>query len=139
MKNRTLVVLKPFYMLEAGDILELNASGKEYVASYDEQMTNGIDDGAEIYGNYSSTFTISAEYADELIRDGYLGTEKEDKKDPKFVNVFNEIDALLGKYTNELDNIDEDYANMPQCMKVEKTTVLNNMITVLNHLKNLKK
>lgn len=139
MTNKTLVVLKPFYMLEAGDILDLSENGKEYIASYDEQMANTIDDGNEIYGNYSSRFAISTAYAKELIDEGYLGVEKKSDKDEKFVNVFSEIDTLLGKYNDELQNIDEDYANMPQCMKVEKATVLENMIKVLGHLKNLKK
>ena len=139
MTNKTLVVLKPFYTLEVGDTLDLAENGKEYIAAYDEQMANTIDDGNEIYGNYSSRFTISTAYAKELIDAGYLGVDKKSEDDKKFVNVFSEIDTLLDKYSDELKNIDEDYANMPQCMKVEKTTVLENMIKVLGHLKNLKK
>lgn len=138
--TKTLVVTKPFYMLEAGDLLELSKDGKEYIASYDEEMGNSMDDGAEVYGSFSSTFKISPAYAQELIEQGYLKNDEPVKKDnSQFVNVFSEIDNLLEKYSDEIENLDEDYATMPQCLKVEKATVLNNMITVLKHLKNLKK
>ena len=30
-------------------------------------------------------------------------------------------------------------ANMPECLKVERATVLNNVLSVLDHLKELKK
>ena len=39
----------------------------------------------------------------------------------------------------ELKNIDKDMKDQPTCLKVEKTTVLNNMIKLLNHLKGLKR
>ena len=137
--TKTLIVVKPFYMLEIGDTLELSADGKTYESSYNEEMGNSIDDGNDVFGSYSSTFKISTAYAEELIQQGYLKNDDVESSKGTFVNVFTEIDSLLDKYTDELKNIDEDYANMPQCMKVEKTTVLDNMITVLNHLKNLKK
>jgi hypothetical protein len=137
--TKTLVVTKPFYMLEIGDTLDLSSDGTSYESSYNEEMGNSIDDGSDIYGSYSSTFKISKAYADELMQKGYLKADDTDTNKSTFVNVFSEIDNLLDKYKDELDNIDEDYANMPTCMKVEKTTVLDNMITVLNHLKNLKK
>lgn len=136
---KQLIVIKPFYMMEVGDILELNSKGTEYVSSYNEEMDNSADDGADVYGSYSSTFKISAAYAKDLIDRGYLKSADEDPKNTQFVNVFTEIDNLLDKYQDEMDNLDEDFATMPQCLKVEKATVLDNMITVLKHLKNLKK
>lgn len=137
--TKTLIVVKPFYMLEVGDTLELSADGQTYESTYNEEMGNSIDDGNEVFGSYSSTFKISTSYAEDLIKQGYLKNDDIETSKSTFVNVFTEIDNLLNKYQDELRNIDEDYANMPQCMKVEKATVLNNMITVLNHLKNLKK
>lgn len=137
--TKTLIVVKPFYMLEIGDTLELSADGQTYESSYNEEMGNSIDDGSEVFGSYSSTFKISTAYASELIDKGYLKNDDVETSKGTFVNVFSEIDTLLSKYNDELKNIDEDYANMPQCMKVEKITVLENMITVLDHLKNLKK
>ena len=55
------------------------------------------------------------------------------------MNVFDEIENLSKKFKEELDNIDLDLAGEPQCVKVEKTTVLTNLITVLDHLKTLRK
>lgn len=135
---KTLIVTKPFFTLDAGDMLELTKDGEMYEASYNEEIGNSIDSGADVYGSYSSSFKISPSYAKELMEQGYLKTEDDDNK-TTFVNVFTEIDNLIGKYSGELKNIDNDYKNAPQCLKVEKTTVLNNMLTVLNHLKNLKK
>jgi len=55
------------------------------------------------------------------------------------MNVFDEISRLTNKYEDELKNLNEDMANMPECMKVERTTVLNNMLSLLDHLAGLKK
>lgn len=137
--TNNLIVVKPFYTLDAGDTFSLNDNG-DYVAEYSESMGNSIDDGADIYGSFTSQLTISKSYADELIEQGYLRREKEAKDTSStFVNVFTEIDSLLDSYKKELANVDKTCADMPQCVKVEKTTVLNNLVTVLSHLKNLKK
>ena len=56
-----------------------------------------------------------------------------------FVNIFDQIDALIDSYTYELNTIDESMKDSPACMKVEKETVLRNMIKLLDHLKSLKK
>lgn len=138
--NKTLIVKKPFFTLDSGDTMELNEDGTMYVSTYSEDMTTSADDGNDVYGSYSSALKISAAYADELIEQGYLVPEQLEKKSSsQFVNVFSEIDNLLDKYTNEFGNLEKDYADAPQCLKVEKATVLDNMITVLKHLKNLKK
>lgn len=137
--TKTLIVTKPFFTLDAGDTLELTKDGDMYEASYNEEIGNSIDSGADVYGSYSSSFKISQQYAKELIEQGYLKQDIDEQPKTPFVNVFTEIDNLIGKYTNELKNIDKEYKDAPQCLKVEKTTVLNNMLTVLNYLKNLKK
>jgi hypothetical protein len=63
----------------------------------------------------------------------------ENEKNDKFVNVFDEIHDMLETYTEELSNIDEDMANQPACLKIEKETVLRNLINALSHLNSLKK
>lgn len=59
-----------------------------------------------------------------------------DKSEP-FINVFDEIDSLIEKYTYDLNKVDTQ--DMPECMKVEQRTVMLNLIKVLNYLKGLKK
>ena len=39
----------------------------------------------------------------------------------------------------EQKSIDKDLKDIPACVKVERQTVLQNMITLLKHLKSLKK
>ena len=56
-----------------------------------------------------------------------------------FVNVFDEINGLIEKYEYDLANVDEELKNEPECVRLEKTTVLTNLLKVLNYLKDLKK
>ena len=49
------------------------------------------------------------------------------------------INSFIEKYNDELESLDEDMAAVPQCVKLERYTVLNNLITLLTHLKGLKK
>lgn len=140
--SNTLCVIEPFFVMEVGDTLELSEDGNSYVYTRNEEFHKHGDDNGDINSTYSSTFTISKEYAASLIKEGFLEeVYAEDDKVSKnaFVNVFDEISKLLAQYKDELKNIDEDFANMPECVKVEKTTVLNNLIKVLSYLKGLKK
>lgn len=134
--TKTLKVIDPFLRLDYGDTFELSADGRSYVSSVEENFSDVRDDGSHYTTKYNGKFTISKEYAENMVKEGYL-EEVTDKKN--FVNIFDEIDSLINKYTDELKNIDEDCANCPPCLKLEKTTVLNNLITVLSHLKALKK
>lgn len=135
MNNKTLTVIEPFFSLVPGDTLQLSEDGNSYVAEYNEQFAKDDTESGNIQSSYSAKLTISAEYADELVKAGYLeGPFGDDKP---FVNVFNEIDNLLDTYRSELSTIDE--VQLPECMRVEKTTVLKNMIKVLEHLKSTKK
>lgn len=140
MSDKVLQVIEPFFVLEIGDTLELSEDGKTYVSEYNEEYHENGDSGSAINSTYTSKYTISKEYAETLIKEGYLERLfAEDKPKTPFVNVFDEIDILKEKYSEELDNIAEDMADLPECVKVEKTTVLTNMIKVLDHLKSLKK
>ena len=137
--TKTLRVIAPFFVAEIGDKFELNDSGLYSLEKSEEFYKIAGDDTSDVRSSFSSMFSISQEYAKQLIEEEYL-EEMIDKKDTRaFVNVFDEIDSLIEKYTSELNTLDKDMKNEPQCLVVEKTTVLNNIIKVLNYLKNLKK
>lgn len=136
--SKTLKVITPFFTLGIGDILELTADGNYYEFKQEEKFgQNNVDGTADYESLFTSSISISVDHAKELIAEGYL-SEEIDTKD-KFVNVFDEIDTLLKEYTKDLDNVDKDKDTVPACVRVEKATVLSNMIKVLTHLKNLKK
>lgn len=133
---KTLRVIEPFFVMEMGDTFVLADNGEYYVSEHTEEFHKN-DKDETLSSSYNSTFRISPEYAKELIADGYLEEVDADKK--PFVNVFDEIDTLIDRYQTELLNINNDLANQPQCVRVEKTTVLTNLLSVLNHLKTLRK
>lgn len=134
--SKTLKVITPFFTLGIGDILELSADGKYYEFKQEEKFGKGsVDNSYESF--FSTSLSISVDHAKELIEEGYLSEEA--VVQDKFVNVFDEIDNLLQEYKGDLDEVNADKADVPACLKVEKTTVLSNLIKVLTHLKNLKK
>lgn len=133
--SKILKVIESFFTVEEGDTFVLSEDGKTYTCEHNEEF-HKAGDSNDINSSFTSTFSISAGYAKQLIEDGYL---EEVAPTKSFVNVFDEIDNLIGKYTNDLNNIDAEMANQPQCLKVEKTTVLTNILSVLNHLKTLRK
>lgn len=135
--SKTLRVINSFFIMEVGDVFNLSEDGKFYVAERNEEFHKAGEKN-ELNSTFNSTFNISLDYAQHLINEGYL-EEIENTNKTTFVNVFDEIDSLINRYQTELDNIDADMAGEPQCVKVEKTTVLTNIIAVLNHLKTLRK
>lgn len=135
--SNILRVIDPFFITEVGDMFTLAEDGKTYSFQKNEEFHKAGDDG-DVNSSYSATFNISVDYAAQLIKDGYLEEVNADKKG-NFVNVFDEINNLIERYNEQLKNIDLDMANEPQCLKVEKTTVLTNILSVLNHLKTLRK
>lgn len=136
---KTLRVIDPFFIAELGDMFELNESGDYSLEKKEEFYKIADDKTSNVQSSCSSVFTISAEYAEKLIKDGYLEEDKQEQAKP-FVNIFTEIDALIQKYSYELHDLhDKEWDNLPRCVQVEKETVLNNLITVLKHLKDLKK
>ena len=134
---KTLRVINSFFVMEEGDTLEWDESTNMYTADHSEEFHKSDDANSELRSTYQSNFAISEDYARELILDGYLEEVNDGKK--SFTNVFDEINRLIDKYDDELKNLNEDMANMPECLKVERTTVLNNILSVLDHLKELKK
>ena len=105
----------------------------------EEYYNNDEDSIKEIKSVFSTNFQISTEYAKSLIKDGYLEEASELTDKTTLVNIFDEIDTLLNTYTTQLNRIDEDLKDIPACVKIERQTVLQNMITLLKHLKSLKK
>jgi hypothetical protein len=134
---KTLRVIDPFLYMEVGDTFEYDAESNMYTAQHSEEFHKSDESDSALRSIYQSNFAISADYAKELIMDGYLEEVGETKK--MFTNVFDEINRLIEKYSDEKKNLNEDMANMPECLKVERATVLNNIIAVLDHLKELKK
>lgn len=132
-----LKVIKPFFAMEEGDVFEKTESGS-YVSSYKSENTlanDMFDDSNDFRSSYTSKFEISEDYARALIKLGHL----EEVKKNQFTNVFDEIEKLAKLYDTELDNLEKDYEDAPACLKVEKETVLRNMLKVLEHLHSLKK
>lgn len=135
--TKILKVIKPFFVMENGDTFEYNADTDQYESVYNEEHNSSNEDNSTVVSSYNSVYRISKEYAKMLLDNGYV-EEVDEKK--RFVNIFDEIDNKLNEYNNELYTIktkaDE---NTPQCLLVEKETVLRNMIKLLEYLKGLKK
>lgn len=135
--TKILKVIKPFFVMENGDTFEYNADTDQYESVYNEEHNSSNEDNSTVVSSYNSVYKISKEYAKMLLDNGYV-EEVDEKK--RFVNIFDEIDNKLNEYNNELYTLktkaDE---NTPQCLLVEKETVLRNMIKLLEYLKGLKK
>lgn len=135
--TKILKVIKPFFVMEDGDTFEYNADTDQYESVYNEEHNSSNEDNSTVVSSYNSVYRISKEYAKMLLDNGYV-EEVDEKK--RFVNIFDEIDNKLNEYNNELYTLktkaDE---NTPQCLLVEKETVLRNMIKLLEYLKGLKK
>ena len=135
--TKILKVIKPFFVMENGDTFEYNADTDQYESVYNEEHNSSNEDNSTVVSSYNSVYRISKEYAKMLLDNGYV-EEVDDKK--RFVNIFDEINNKLSEYNNELYVLkSKDDENTPQCLLVEKETVLRNMIKLLEYLKGLKK
>lgn len=135
--TKILKVIKPFFVMENGDTFEYNADTDQYESVYNEEHNSSNEDNSTVVSSYNSVYRISKEYAKMLLDNGYV-EEVDDKK--RFVNIFDEIDNKLYEYNNELSALKSKAdENTPQCLLVEKETVLRNMIKLLEYLKGLKK
>ena len=135
--TKILKVIKPFFVMENGDTFEYNADTDQYESVYNEEHNSSNEDNSTVVSSYNSIYRISKEYAKMLLDNGYV-EEVDDKK--RFVNIFDEINNKLSEYNNELCVLkSKDDENTPQCLLVEKETVLRNMIKLLEYLKGLKK
>lgn len=135
--TKILKVIKPFFVMENGDTFEYNADTDQYESVYNEEHNSSNEDNSTVVSSYNSVYRISKEYAKMLLDNGYV-EEVDDKK--RFVNIFDEIDNKLSEYNEELYTLNNgDNNDTPQCLLVEKETVLRNMIKLLEYLKGLKK
>lgn len=135
--TKILKVIKPFFVMENGDTFEYNADTDQYESVYNEEHNSSNEDNSTVVSSYNSVYRISKEYAKMLLDNGYV-EEVDDKK--RFVNIFDEINNKLSEYNNELCDLKSKAdENTPQCLLVEKETVLRNMIKLLEYLKGLKK
>lgn len=135
---KILRVIEPFLVVNLGDVFEYSNEEKMYISKHNEEFYKADDTANDVKSSYTSEFKISVEYAKALVEEGYL-EEATEVSDKSFVNIFDEIDSLLTKYKKGLETIEQDMADLPVCVKVERQTVLTNMITLLEHLKSLKK
>ena len=137
--TKTLRVIDPFFVMELGDTFEYSEESKMYVSKHKEEFYKmDSEDINDIKSSYNSEFQISEEYADSLIKEGYLEEVFETEKST-FVNIFDEINTLLDRYKSGLETLEKDTIGLPACVKVEKEAVLTNLVTLLEHLKSLKK
>lgn len=135
--TKILKVIKPFFVMENGDTFEYNADTDQYESVYNEEHNSSNEDNSTVVSSYNSVYRISKEYAKMLLDNGYV-EEVDDKK--RFVNIFDEIDNKLSEYNKDLYVLkSKSDENTPQCLLVEKETVLRNMIKLLEYLKGLKK
>lgn len=138
--TKILKVVKPFFVMEIGDTFEYDNDTNQYKSVYNVENNSSNDNNSTVMSSYSSVYTISTEYAKVLIGQGYLEQVDENTAESKkFVNVFDEISNLISVYNKDLADVLRSDDNTPQCLKVERETVLRNMIKLLEHLNSLKK
>ena len=139
---KILKVTKPFFVMEIGDTFEYDANTKQYKSVYNIEHNGSDEKNTTVVSTYNSVYTISEEYAKMLIDNGYLEESyinTESEKPTQFVNIFNEIDKIISEYSKDLNDVDNEYKDMPECLKVEKVTVIKNLLKLLTYLKSLKK
>ena len=139
---KILKVTKPFFVMEIGDTFEYDANTKQYKSVYNIEHNGSDEKNTMVVSTYNSVYTISEDYAKMLIDNGYLEESyinTESEKPTQFVNIFNEIDKLISEYSKDLNDVDNEYKDMPECLKVEKVTVIKNLLKLLTYLKSLKK
>lgn len=135
---KVLRVIEPFFDVDVDDTFVLSDDAKFYVFEKNEEFHTNSSETEDLTSSLKSTFKISIKWAKQLVEDGYL-EEINEKANAKFVNVFDEIEKLLNAYQEELKLIPETMKESPECLRVERTTVLMNMIKVLSYLKTLRK
>ena len=135
---KVLRVIEPFFDVDIDDTFALSDDAKFYVFEKNEEFHTNSSETEDLTSSLKSTFKISIKWAKQLVEDGYL-EEVNEKANAKFVNVFDEIEKLLNAYQEELKLIPETMKESPECLRVERTTVLMNMIKVLSYLKTLRK
>ena len=141
---KTLKVVKPFYVdnnleIKVNEIFEWSEDEGLYINENTSVYNpDSNDEDTDKFSSTTKTY-ISIGYADRLLKYGFLKDAEDVKTKDNFVNIFNEIENLKKEYTKQLNGLNEEYKDSPACLKVEKQTVLTNLINLLNHLGSLKK
>lgn len=134
--NKTLIVAKPYAWMEPGEKFTLSDNGTMYTNTRVDEYSN-TDKDSDISSRVETSYSISTDAASKLIKAGIL-TDNDTQKST-FVNVFDTMDDMIHTYQDDLDNIDEDMKDAPACLKIEKETVLRNLIKTVSYLRSLKK
>lgn len=77
--TKILKVVKPFFVMEAGDTFEYDATSKRYKSVYNEEYNGSDEDDTSVFSSYNSAYAISEEYAKTLIEKGFLAEVVEKK------------------------------------------------------------
>lgn len=130
-------VVKDFDILTKGDIFELTEENK-YVCNVKESS-----DGF----SYNSTVTISPLYMAKAMKEGYvIELDPQDTTNYKRLyeiyknswdKTFNALQKWGADYQADIENAVKEYnaGNMPECQKLETTTVLANLIKQIEDVK----
>lgn len=139
--EKILKVIKPFFVMEEGDTFQYSEERGMYVSTFSMEDNESNDKLTEITSSYNSEYSISEGYARTLIEKGFLVEVSDSNKTEKapFVNIFDEIERLRTLYASQLNDIDSNMEDFPECLKTEKRAVLSNFIKLLNYLNSLKK
>ena len=122
--------------MEPGEKFTLSDNGTMYTNTRVDEYSN-TDKDSDISSRVETSYSISTDAASKLIKAGIL-TDNDTQKSA-FVNVFDTMDDMIHTYQDDLDNIDEDMKDAPACLKIEKETVLRNLIKTVSYLRSLKK
>ena len=133
--DKVLKVKKSFLGVEVDDTFEYNKDENTYNCDKSNVYSYCGNNDCTIKSNY--LVSISTNEANSFVEKGYLEPIKNDKN-TEHVNVFDKIGTMIDAYVADLNNIDEDMKDSPECMKVEKRTVLENLVKTLWSLKQYK-
>ena len=134
--DKVLKVKKSFLGTDVNDIFEYDKENNTYELNKNHTYSQ-VEDGNPYTVKSSYEVSLSADNINDLINKGYLVPVKDDNK-KAYVNIFDKIDELINLYISDLKNIDEDMKNAPACLKIEKQTVLENLVQTLESLKQYK-
>ena len=96
-------------------------------------VTNNIN--AAVVATDGSSITVG----DVKVENSQIGNVAYSDKQQEFLSLLDEIDKLISEYSKDLNDVDNEYKDMPECLKVEKVTVIKNLLKLLTYLKSLKK
>lgn len=140
-------VVKEFGFAKVGDIFERVASALNEETSENNfvyELNNARTSEVGNHQIYSyGQIVLNEDTVKYMVEDGYLAEvtceESPCKTKQKVNTVIDFIDEMLIKYENTANNIEEAFEEnkIPECVKVEGTTVYFNLIKVLSEIKTM--